>query len=289
MKELIKKIRTFCNLSQSEMAKIIGVQFATINRWENNHSYPTRLAQEKLYSFCEEHNVPTFDFIIELIKKEVSSLNVDDNRIILYHGSKSGIEGEIAPISRNRCDFGKGFYMGTTPEQALTLVCDYEESRLYIVSIDLNDLDTIEVPPTIDWAMLVSYYREKMEKVKGSKLYSKYSSFIKGKDLVIGRIADDRMFFVIDSFFSGNITDEGLINCLSTLQLGKQYVAITTKACKKIKIEKEINLSYFEKKVIKKINQINRENGINKANEICKKYRREGKYFDEILLEEGDK
>ncbi len=31
----------------------------------------------------------------------------------LYHGSKDGIRGTIAPISRDRCDFGKGFYMGT--------------------------------------------------------------------------------------------------------------------------------------------------------------------------------
>ena len=33
--------------------------------------------------------------------------------VTLYHGSKSGIGGNIAPISRDRCDFGKGFYMGT--------------------------------------------------------------------------------------------------------------------------------------------------------------------------------
>ena len=27
--------------------------------------------------------------------------------VTLYHGSKSGIRGSIAPISRERCDFGK--------------------------------------------------------------------------------------------------------------------------------------------------------------------------------------
>lgn len=36
-----------------------------------------------------------------------------DDIVTLYHGSKSGINGTISPISRRYCDFGKGFYMGT--------------------------------------------------------------------------------------------------------------------------------------------------------------------------------
>lgn len=45
--------------------------------------------------------------------------------VTLYHGSRSGIRGAIAPISRERCDFGKGFYMGTDKSQPLTLICNY--------------------------------------------------------------------------------------------------------------------------------------------------------------------
>ena len=32
--------------------------------------------------------------------------------MILYHGSRHGINGPIAPLSRDRCDFGRGFYLG---------------------------------------------------------------------------------------------------------------------------------------------------------------------------------
>ena len=39
--------------------------------------------------------------------------------IILYHGSRGGIDGDIAPISRARCDFGQGFYLGEEEKQAL--------------------------------------------------------------------------------------------------------------------------------------------------------------------------
>lgn len=51
--------------------------------------------------------------------------------------------------------------------------------------------------------------------------------------MIIGYIANDRMFVVLDRFFNGEITDLALINSLSALKLGKQYVALTEKACKK--------------------------------------------------------
>ena len=33
--------------------------------------------------------------------------------MLLYHGSKAGIDQPIRPVSRSKCDFGRGFYMGT--------------------------------------------------------------------------------------------------------------------------------------------------------------------------------
>ena len=285
MQEIIRQIRQYTGLSQTEMATKVGVQFATINRWENGHSRPTRLAEDSLYELCEDLSVPVYEMIIEKIKKEVDSLSIDKGRMILYHGSKSGLVGSIKPISREKCDFGKGFYMGTTPEQALTLICDFEESRFYVVSIDISELGSIEIQTDFDWAMIVAYHRGRMERIKGSKLYDKYSAFLRGKDLAIGSIANDRMFYVIDNFFLGNITDAALVSSLSALQLGKQYVALTEKACRAIKVEKEIDLSYFEKKVLRKVSEGNRQKGIEIANEICKAHRREGKFFDEILDE----
>ena len=61
--------------------------------------------------------------------------------ITLYHGSKSGIRGEIAPISRERCDFGKGFYMGTDRAQPLTLICNYPKAILYTCLLYTSDAD----------------------------------------------------------------------------------------------------------------------------------------------------
>ena len=131
------------------------------------------------------------------------SVELDKGRVLLYHGSKSGIEGDIAPKSRKQCDFGKGFYMGTEPSQALTLICDYESAKFYIVSISVDNLAVLDVPADLEWAMIVAYHRGRMEKIKGTLFYSKYQEMTKNKDLVIGSITNDRMFFVIDNFFIG--------------------------------------------------------------------------------------
>ncbi len=74
---------------------------------------------------------------------------------------------------------------------------------------------------------------------------------------------------------------------LSALQLGQQYVAITEKACKHVKIEAEVELSQLERIFLRDLSESNRVKGVNLANEICREYRREGQFFDEILKGTG--
>lgn len=285
MQKLIKHIRDYLGLSQADFAEKLGVNFATVNRWENGRAIPTKLAQAKLYDYCKEQGVPVYQFVLDKIANEAAGINLEDGRIFLYHGSKSGIVGDIAPKSREMCDFGKGFYMGTEPGQPLTLICDFEKSKFYIVSIDTKDLDSVEIKADLDWAMLVAYHRGRMDKIKGTAFYEKYSCIDAGKDLVIGSIANDRMFYVLDNFFMGNITDMALVNSLSALKLGKQYVATTEKACAAVRIEQEISLSMMERRFLQDESDANRQKGIALANDICKNYRREGSFFDEILDE----
>ena len=283
MQELIKKIRSHMNMNQTEFAEKLNVTFATVNRWENGRALPNKLAQDKIYDLCKAQNVPVYDMVIEKIETAANGLRLEPGRVLLYHGSKSGIDGRIEPKSRKQCDFGKGFYMGTEPSQALTLICDYESARFYMVSIATEDLAVLDVPANLEWAMIVAYHRGRMEKIKGTPLYRKYQEITNDKDLVIGSIANDRMFFVIDNFFVGNITDAALVNSLSALELGKQYVAVTGKGCDAVQIEKEIQISYLEKIFLKEVSEANRVKGTSLANDICKNYRREGLYFDEIL------
>ena len=285
MQKLIKQIRAYLNMSQTEFAEQLNVTFQTVNRWENGRAVPNKLAQSKMFDFCKEKHIPVYNMTLKRIAEESEAIKLDTDRVLLYHGSKSGIEGPIEPKSRKQCDFGKGFYMGTDPGQALTLICDYEKSKFYIVSVSVDKLAHIEVPADIDWAMLVAYHRGKMEKINGTPFYNKYRAMTLNNDLIIGNIANDRMFFVIDNFFVGNVTDMALINSLSALQLGKQYVAVSQRGCDSVHIEAEVELSYLERLFMKEVAEENRARGISLANDICKNYRREGMFFDEILDE----
>ncbi len=280
---MIKQIRAYLNMSQQEFADKLNVSFATVNRWENGRAVPNRLAQMQIYDLCREKDVPVYEMTLKRIADATDEIKYDNGRVILYHGSKSGIEGAIEPISRSQCDFGKGFYMGTDPGQALTLICDYEKSKFYITSICTDSLAHMEVSADIRWAMLVAYHRGKMEAIKGTEFYKRYRDMTADKDLIIGNIANDRMFYVIDNFFIGNITDKALVNSLSALKLGKQYVAVTQRGCDAVRIEREVELSYLERLFMRDIAEENRAKGISLANDICRDYRREGLYFDELL------
>ena len=274
--DIIKDIRSRLNFSQTELAEKLGVSFATLNRWEKGHHEPSKIALGNIRRLCVDNN-------IDYSQYKGNSIVTSDEVVTLYHGSKSGIVGDIAPTSREQCDFGKGFYMGTEISQPLTLICNYPDAKLYTVKIDLSGLKILDIEVGIDWALLVAYNRGKMESVKGTSIYNRIAEMADGCDMLIGFIADDRMFVVLDRFFKGEITDEALIHSLSALKLGKQYVALTTKACRQIKIVEEKVLTNEDREKLRIESEDNRSKGIALADEICRQYRRAGRFFDEIL------
>lgn len=50
--ETVKKIRRQLALSQEELAHALGVSFATVNRWENGRTAPSKLAMKQFTAFC---------------------------------------------------------------------------------------------------------------------------------------------------------------------------------------------------------------------------------------------
>ena len=51
---LVKKMRRQLALSQEDLARQLGVSYATVNRWENGQSLPSKLAKAQLKAFCEK-------------------------------------------------------------------------------------------------------------------------------------------------------------------------------------------------------------------------------------------
>lgn len=57
--EKVKFVRSELRLSQEDLARELGVSFATINRWENGSYNPSRLAKKAFDDFCEKKNIAT--------------------------------------------------------------------------------------------------------------------------------------------------------------------------------------------------------------------------------------
>ena len=276
MQDLIKTIRKKMNLSQEQLAALIGISPVTVNRWENEKTKPSLMAQKQLYDICVSHKLDLADYIVEREQ-------IHENRSVLYHASRFGISGNIQPISRSRCDFGKGFYMGTDPIQPLTLVCNEKNPVFYTLDFNTENLSVLDVEMGIDWAMLIAYYRGYMDDKTGSVVYEKYAHMADGCDVIVGYIANDRMYQVLTDFFERRITDTALIGSLSALKLGRQYVAITQKACDQIRIIKERPLQKLDLMILKDRSKIRRREGIELADRIVTEHRRDGRYFDEIV------
>lgn len=53
----IKTLRKKMSLSQEEFAKVLGVSFSSINRWENGRHEPTTIIKRKLKALFREYDV----------------------------------------------------------------------------------------------------------------------------------------------------------------------------------------------------------------------------------------
>ena len=278
MKSLIKAMRMRVGMSQEQFAKEIGTTVVSINRWENGKSLPNPMAQNQLKQFCANHDIDMTDLIIDKYR-----YRYNDDRFILYHGSKEGIVGMIQPKSREDCDFGVGFYTGTDTVQPLTLVCGEPNPKFYAVELNRQNVKILELELGLDWAMVVAYHRGYMDTIKGTALYEKYAHLFDGYDVVVGYIANDRLYTELTRFFNGDITDTALMNCLVALDLGKQYVAKTQKGCDAFSIVTEAEIHPLELTVLQEKAAVRRKESYAIAGQIEKQYRRVGMYFDEIL------
>ena len=50
---LIKEVRIKMGFSQEDLARALGVSFATVNRWENGKTSPSKLAYAQFDLYCQ--------------------------------------------------------------------------------------------------------------------------------------------------------------------------------------------------------------------------------------------
>jgi transcriptional regulator with XRE-family HTH domain len=65
--EILGLIRKSQNITQEQLARDLDVRYTTLNRWENGHFEPSRLARKRIIEFCMANDIPK-DIYAELEK-----------------------------------------------------------------------------------------------------------------------------------------------------------------------------------------------------------------------------
>lgn len=55
--KVIKELRNVMTLSQTEFAQVLGVSFASVNRWETGKHEPTIKIKRKIKALMREYNI----------------------------------------------------------------------------------------------------------------------------------------------------------------------------------------------------------------------------------------
>lgn len=218
--------------------------------------------------------------LAKLPEVDVSSLK-SLGIFMLYHGSHSQIQGTVSPYhSRVACDFGQGFYLGEIKEQAESIVATDSNPTVYRFLLNTKDLRVYKFTNYLAWTLYVGVKREVLKPTP--KLQTQIDSIDKN-DIIIGRIADDRMFYVFNRFIQGEITDRVLMEALKYVKLGDQYVCKTQKACSALSLLNTYTLDNSYKKQLLKDRSKLIGTMPQTVEGIIRQYRRQGKYIDEVM------
>ncbi len=279
IKEDILLIREFYQLTQEELANLIGVDKITISRTENSETYPREEMLDKVYNYCFEKGLK-----LNIQKEMMYKDDLISNHILLSHASKSGIDGKIS-IDKGRInnDFGKRFYCGDSYEKSISFVCRFPSSCVYFIDFNPEKLKGIRFEVSTQWMLAIAYFRGRLEQYKDSKIIKEIICQISEADYIVAPIADNRMFQIIDTFIDGEITDEQCKHCLAATNLGMQYVFLTQKAINQICILERCFVSSKEKEYYQKEQIKFQKDGENKSKLARINYRGKGRYIEEIL------
>lgn len=275
----LKTIRSILNMSQSEFAEEIGMTQISITRLENSVNNPSLDTLDKIYNYAYKKSIK-MNNLKEMFYKE----EVNDEGIVLFHGTKTDLIGEISPyIGRLKIDFGKGFYCGESIEQTISFISNYPESSVYILKFNPSGLKYTKFNVDQEWMLAIAYFRGKLEKYKDHKKLKGIIEKVRLSDYVIAPIADNRMFIIIDRFIDGEITDEQCKHCLAATNLGNQYVMLNEKATSNITILEKCFISSLERNrydVERNTELVESESKVRMA---MIKYKNKGNYIEEIL------
>lgn len=229
---------------------------------------------EKIYSYAYNINYRINSVKEELIKEKYQT--------VLFHGSKDGLSSITEKGSRDNCDFGNGFYLGETYNQALSFVCEKDNSSVYSFRYTLNGLIIKRFECDLEWMLAICYYRGTLREYASNDFVCKIVSEVENADVVIAPIADNKMFYIMAQFTDGDINADAALHSLSASKLGFQYILKTDKAIGKLIPIERYYISVPEREDCRKA-LIERSYEIDTKLKLAKREFKTGLYIEEIL------
>ena len=257
-----------------QLADSIGISRTTIYEILSSNTTITKV-YEKIYSYLYK-----IGYRLNSVKEDF--LKETKNNKILFHGSKNGLTEITVDGSRNNCDFGRGFYLGESYEQAISFICENKESSVYSFECDISNLNILEFECSLEWMLAICHYRGTIKDYENNKMINDIIKKIESADIIIAPIADNRMFYIMSLFTKGDINADVALHSLSASKLGKQYIFKTTKSLERlIPLEKYYLCQEEKNDCIKDLNKRTLE--IETKLKLAKREFRNGLFIEELL------
>ncbi len=276
----IRYAKTILNMNDTEICDFFGISRMTLSRWMEGKVRPSFESLEKIYN-----KIYTSNINLNRLKEELYTSSLLNDHSLLFHGAKTELNGNPSVnYSDDKKDFGKGFYLGESFNQSASFIVGYPNSSVYIFDFDSTKVHIQNFHVSLEWMILIAYYRGKLDEFTGSNYLKKLLAELNGVDVVIAPIANNTMYTTLDDFIQGKITDLQCLNALSANRLGMQYVFLNDKAINKSLVMLErCYYSTSERKDYQTYRLKENEIGKNKVKLALREYAGKGKYIEELL------
>lgn len=136
--------------------------------------------------------------------------------MFLYHSSNTAVHQPDTAHSRDNLDFGKGFYLTTILDQAVSYALRFQRRNQQAW---LNSYE-FEFNPT-DWKIRIfdAYDREWLDFISKCRAGEDDTDY----DMEIGGIANDKVIRTLDRYFEGELTAEQALGILKFEKPNIQY------------------------------------------------------------------
>lgn len=146
---------------------------------------------------------------------------------VLYHGGSHIIEAPEIREPNRTLDFGKGFYLTSSREQAERWIKSHLRGKTDIGYVNVYEFDPDDLPAYINMKLFRKPDAEWVDFVMDNRLTE---GFTHDYDIVFGPVANDNVYTQFTLFEGGIISKETLIAELKTYKLVDQYLFHTERS-----------------------------------------------------------